>query len=107
MKRKIKVTMVSKAASVMDYNARVARGEGTQVEVVIEKTIRLSFTNYTIFGARLLDEQNFIRNNQDLMKVDEDGVWHVIRVTCKDTNLSILVNAEGYDYARYSATIRK
>ena len=30
MKRKIKVTMVSKAASVMDYNARVARGEGTQ-----------------------------------------------------------------------------
>lgn len=107
MKRKIKVTMVSKAASVMDYNARVARGEGTQVEAVIEKTINLSFTSYTVFGARLLDEKNFIRNNQELMKVDEDKVWHVIRVTCKDSNLSILVNAEGYDYARYAGIITK
>ena len=41
------------------------------------------------------------------MYVDEDGVWHAILVTAKEVDYGIVVQSEGYDYARYAAFISK
>ena len=38
---------------------------------------------------------------------DENGVWNAILVTAKEIDYGILVQSEGYDYARYTAFISK
>jgi len=109
MKKTFKAQVFSKVASVMDYNQRLANGEGYgEDKIIVEKTITLSFYDYTIFGARLLDDKDFIKNNQDKMWYDEEKKeWHVIMVTCKSAANASLVDSEGHDYAKYVAIVKK
>ena len=70
---------------------------------VIEKTVELVKADYIAFESDLLSDQDFIIENVDLMHVDRDGVWHCILVSQAFSSVGILVNAEGYDYPRYTA----
>jgi hypothetical protein len=70
---------------------------------VIEKVIELEQDEYDDFAANLMDYCDFIEENRDLMYVDTADVWHCILVKAKDTDDGILVESEGYDYARYAA----
>ena len=54
-----------------------------------------------------LDNYNFIAENKELMYIDENDVWHAILITAKEVDYGILVESEGYDYARYAAYISK
>ena len=47
----------------------------------------------------------FISDNIDLMYVDDNKVWHCLLVHNKTSHRGILVEADGYDYARYSAYV--
>ena len=76
-------------------------------EVKIEKVITLQINEFRKFEDRLLDNYNFIAENKELMYIDEDDVWHVILITAKEVDYGILVESEGYDYARYAAYISK
>lgn len=75
--------------------------------VVIEKVVILEISEFRKFEDRLLDNYEFISVNKELMYVDEDGVWHAILVTAKEVDYGIVVQSEGYDYARYAAFISK
>ena len=75
--------------------------------VVIEKVVTLEISEFRKFEDRLLDNYEFISVNKELMYVDEDGVWHAILVTAKEIDYGIVVQSEGYDYARYAAFISK
>jgi len=80
----MKAYMVRKAASVKDWEdakkcIEIYSGEKAKREVVIE----------------------------NLMRMDEHGIWHCIKVTARGSKVSVLVNSEGYDYARYTAVIKK
>lgn len=76
-------------------------------EVKIEKVITLQINEFRNFEDRLLDNYDFIAENKELMYIDEDGVWHAILITAKEVDYGILVESEGYDYARYAAYISK
>lgn len=76
-------------------------------DFVIETVVELSIKEFNIFLDDMLDDYDFIKNNQDLMYVDSDQVWHSIYVTAKEVNYGILVQSSGYGYARYSAFLRK
>ena len=52
----------------------------------------------------LSGEALFLQRNIDFMRF-EDGYYHCLLVTSSDRNEGILVDAEGYDYARYAAYI--
>lgn len=95
--------MLSKAPSAKSWLETIAANETHSVEVVIEKTVILSEQDFKMFACDLLNEYDFIKNNIDLMKVDENGVWHCIEVTADCSSYSILVESEGFGYARYSA----
>lgn len=76
-------------------------------EVKIEKVITLQINEFRKFEDRLLDNYNFIAENKELMYIDENDVWHSILITAKEVDYGILVESEGYDYARYAAYISK
>jgi hypothetical protein len=55
------------------------------------------------FQENLLADWDFIKDNVDLMYIDKDDVWHCILITYSGSDYGILVESEGYHYARYSA----
>ena len=95
----MKVTMVRKAPSAKKW---LEDWGGSVVEVATEKTITLQRSEFEAFANDLLDEYAFITENKDLMRVDENGVWHCIKVVCATMPYCIFVNSEGCDYARYT-----
>ena len=71
-------------------------------ECEIEKVIYLSDSEFARFQQTLLDNYDFLRENADLMRV-ENGVTHCLLVVGESFEDGILVNSEGSDYARYAA----
>lgn len=73
---------------------------------VIEKTIELDKAEYDRFANDLFSDRDFIKENIELMRVDKNGVKHCISVKARGENGGILVESEGYEYARYAAYLK-
>lgn len=71
-------------------------------DCVIEKVIELSQQEYDEFSGNMLADYGFIRDNIDLMYCDSLGVYHCILAVGRDRPNGVLVQSEGYGYARYS-----
>ena len=71
-------------------------------ECEIEKVIHLSDSAFAQFQQTLLDNYDFLRDNADLMRV-ENGITHCLLVVGETSEDGILVNSEGSSYARYAA----
>ena len=76
-------------------------------DFVIETVVELPIKEFNKFLDDMLADYDFISENKDLMYVDKDNIWHAIYVTAKDVDYGILIQSEGYGYARYSAFLRK
>lgn len=87
----------------LEFNNRVdfLKRYGTKIKV--EKEIILPQAEYNAFINDFYSEYSFITENKKLMYIDKDGVWHCILVRSKENPHMILVQSEGYDYARYAA----
>ena len=79
------------------------RTTGTSETVIIEKTVILTDAQYNDFASDLFEARTFIEENIDLMFQDSKGAWHCILVTTEYRKGGILVESEGYEYARYAA----
>jgi Large extracellular alpha-helical protein len=71
---------------------------------VVSKVIKLSGSEYDRFSRNMNADQDFIRDNQDLMGF-EDGARHCLLVVSDERRDGILVHSSGYDYARYAAFV--
>ena len=71
----------------------------------VEKIIPLTGAEFDSFAAHLTRDCDFIRENKDLMSVDPDGTMHCLLVIGEGREDGILVQASGYDYARYAAHV--
>jgi len=76
-------------------------------DFVIETVVELPIKEFNKFLDDMLGDYEFINAHKDIMYVDSNDVWHAIYVTAKDVDYGILVQSEGYGYARYSAFLRK
>lgn len=72
---------------------------------VIEKMVELPQEEYWQFFNNLSDEQTFIKENNECMYQDELGKRHCLLVLGKGIEDGILVEAQGYSYARYAALL--
>ena len=72
-------------------------------ECVIEKAVELSDTEYTRFRSGLLRDAPFISESTDSMYMEKNGTYHCLLVLGENQSDGVLVEAEGYDYARYSS----
>jgi hypothetical protein len=70
---------------------------------VIEKTIELGRAEFESFAGDLFADQDFIKENMELMRVDKSGIRHCILVKEQGRGSGILIESEGYEYARYAA----
>lgn len=73
---------------------------------VIEKVIELPEDSFRTFANNLLSDFDFIKENLDKMYVDSDQIWHCLLVKAEGSKDGILVEAEGYEYARYSRYLK-
>jgi len=78
-----------------------------QDECVIEKVVEVPLEKFNQFLDDMLGDYEFINAHKDFMYVDSDNLWHAIFVTSKEVDYGILVQSEGYAYARYSAYLSK
>ncbi len=72
------------------------------VPCLIKDVVCLSDQEYTYFSNNLLCDHEFLDKYKDLMGHDEEGC-HCILVLGEQSDDGILVNSEGYSYARYAA----
>lgn len=78
-----------------------------QDEFIIEKEIVLDEKDFDKFLNHPLDDYDFIKENVELMYCDKENVYHCIFVTSNEDDFGILIESEGYHYARYAAFISK
>lgn len=77
----------------------------SETECVMGKTIELPAESYRHFKSHLLGFEPFITENRDWMRVDENNVAHCLLVLGEGGSEGVLVNSEGYDYARYASLV--
>jgi len=90
-----------KVSNLNDLKGIIGRDKGSAY--VIEETVELEHAEYEHFTEHLLHDFDFISQRIDKMWVDSDKVWHCLLVKAKGAKDGILVESEGYDYARYAA----
>lgn len=72
-------------------------------DCVIEKIVELPEAEYKYFKTAPLRDMPFIAENTDLMYRDENGVFHCLLVLGEESSDGILIESEGYNYAKYSS----
>jgi hypothetical protein len=72
---------------------------------VIEKVVQLAEWEFDAFSADMLKHWDFIRDNREHMFSELRGVAHCLLVTGDGHKDGVLVNSEGYNYARYACHI--
>ena len=81
------------------------KNKGKEVEYIVERTVYLPKLEFIHFRSHLLEnDPNIIKYKND-MYVDDNGVWHVLMFCCVISDIMILVNSEGFKYARCCAVI--
>lgn len=71
----------------------------------VVKVIELSLAQYRYFSMHLLGNMPFITANINLMGVDEQKVLQCLFVTARNIRGGILVESQGFAYARYAADV--
>ena len=78
-----------------------------QDEFVIEKPIVLEKDVFECFLHNPLIDYDFVRENVSHMYCDQNGLFHCIFLTSDSHDYGILVESEGYHYARFAAYLPK
>ena len=72
-------------------------------DCVIKKIVELPEAEYKYFKSAPLRDMSFIAENTEVMRKDINGIAHCLLVLGEGCSDGILVEAEGYSYARYSS----
>jgi len=74
-------------------------------DCVIEKIVELPKEEYRSYRSNLIRDVGFITENKDLMYADGNGVQHYLMVLGQNHSEGVLIQSEGYDYARHASLI--
>lgn len=72
-------------------------------DCVIDKIVELPEAEYKYFKSAPLRDMTFIAENTGVMHKDENGMAHCLLVLGEGCSDGVLIEAEGYHYARYSS----
>ena len=93
-----------KAASVRDILEKAPFPEKARFQIT--KVIELPKEQYRRYMNELLRDVSFISRNVTDMRFDgKTETFLCLLVTCRDANTGLLVESEGFGYARYAAFI--
>lgn len=91
-------------------NARILRnkldkGEGLECEYVIERVVYLSKHNFIPFCEHLMEKTHFVSCHREDIFIDSHGILHVLMFCCLQSDIILLVNSKGENYAKYCSII--
>lgn len=72
---------------------------------VIEKTIWIPKEEFASMLGNPMEDKDFIADNKDLMYPDFYGIYHCLLVMAEGRTDGILIESDGYDYARYASYV--
>ena len=72
-------------------------------QCVIEKIIELDNKTFSEFSKYMVGDFDFIQENSAIGGKNENGAFRTFLVISKDGNDGILVDTQGYEYAKYTA----
>ena len=75
------------------------------VRVQVEKIVQLRYEQYQHFLGHIWEDMPFLSANKRLTDCDKRGINHCLLVTARSVCGGILVDCQGYDYARYAAEV--
>ena len=78
--------------------------EDKPIRVEVVKVIALTQAQYQHFFSHPLEDMPFISANRELMG-GSDGVTRCLLVTTRNIRGGLLIDSQGYDYARYAADL--
>ncbi len=100
----IKAPMVRKVSNEKKWQSEVHEWKIKDSNIIIEKTIEVDLHDYESIANNFFKYSMLIHDNLKYMWLDNDG-WHVIAITCSEKSSTILIESEGYDYARYTSIV--
>lgn len=71
----------------------------------IDKIVELPEEEYQNFQYHLMQDTDFISENKELMYLDENRVYHCLLALRQNSTEGILIQSEGYNYARYASLL--
>lgn len=71
----------------------------------IEKIVTLTDSAYKEFRKNLMEYRDFIEQNVDCMYLERNGTRHCLLVLGDSSSDGVVVESEGYGYARYAGLI--
>lgn len=74
-------------------------------DCVIDKIVELTEEKYQNFQRYMLRDTGFIMENRHLMYEDENKVQHCLLVLGQNGAEGVLIQCEGYDYAKYACLL--
>ena len=72
---------------------------------VIEETIWIPKEEFASMLGNPMEDKDFIADNKDLMYPDFYGIYHCLLVMAEGRTDGILIESDGYDYARYASYV--
>ena len=101
----MKTVFISKPSTLEEVKMRLERTT-TQEAYKIGATKRLSETEWNALVESLLSDRDWISEFNRKLKENPRTNWskrNCIKVTCEGKSESLLIDPQGYDYARYTA----
>lgn len=74
-------------------------------DFVIEKTIRIPEKEFASMLGNLMEDKDFLMGDKELMYQDFSGTYHCLLLMGEGRTDGILVESDGYDYARYASYV--
>lgn len=71
----------------------------------VEAVVELDQDQFHTFQNHMVCDYDFIHEHLEYMYRDRNGVSHCLLVLCEGKDDGVLIESEGYDYARYSALL--
>ncbi len=99
-----KARFVRKAVDIGDLSYQLERENIKAYPYVIEKKIELDRREWQYLCQDFIGYKQYIDDNQQYMYYDDKG-YHCLLVTTKGVDFGILIESEGYKYARYTSVI--
>lgn len=96
-----------KPATVEDIEWVLERNRSNAEPFLIVGEVELSEWDFKEFCGDLLKIRDYLVKYKNEMRLTADGVWNMLAIYSKDSDFVVLVNSEGYGYARYVSVVRK
>ncbi len=100
----MKAKFIRKAVDIEELRAETASSKAHKCEYIVEKCIVLSKQEFEWLCQDFFGYKSYIEENLECM-YNKDKAQHCLLVTCKEKDFGILIQSEGYSYARYTAIV--